>query len=191
MYSNTTAIIRIIRFETDLLSCTSGVRQGDVLSTTLFSIYINDLAKEIKCMNLGIPVDDVLVSILLYADDIVLLAENEADLQCMIDKLHEWCNKWRMMVNESKTNIVHFRNKGTHCNNVCFKLGENVLNKVEKYKYLGVILNEYLECDTTATILSEAAGRALGAVITKTRHLSDLGFKTFEKLFCSGVFRIF
>ncbi len=52
---------------------------------------------------------------------------------------------------------------------------------------MGIILNEYLEYDTTATILSEAAMRALGAVIAKTRHLSDLGFKTFEKLFYSGV----
>ncbi len=58
-----------------------------------------------------------------------------------------------MKVNKSKTNIVHFRNKGTLCTNVCFKLGENVLNKVEKYKYLGVILNEYLEYDTTTIIL--------------------------------------
>ncbi len=114
----------------------------------------------------------------MYADDIVLLVENEADLQCMIEKLHEWRKKWRMKVNKSKTNIFHFRNKGTHmyCTNVCFKLGQNVLNKVEKYKYLWVILNEYLEYDTTATILSEAAGRALGAVIAKTRHLSDFRF---------------
>ncbi len=51
-----------------------------------------------------------------------------------------------------------------------------MLNKVEKYKYLGVILNEYIEYDTTATILSETVGRALGAVIAKTRHFSDLGF---------------
>ncbi len=103
----------------------------------------------------------------MYADDIVLLAENEADLQCMIDKLYECCKKWRMKVNESKTNIVHFRNKVTHCTNVSFKLGDNVLNKVEKYIYLWVIQNEYLENDTTATIISEAAGRALGAVIGK------------------------
>ncbi len=66
-----------------MFSYNYGVRQGDVLSTTLFSIYINDLAKEIKCMNLGIPVDEFLVWILLYTDEIVLLAENEADLQCV------------------------------------------------------------------------------------------------------------
>ncbi len=179
--SNTTAIMRMNGFETNLFSCNSGVRQGDVLSSILFSLFINGLAKEIKCMNIGIRVDDFLVLILLYADDIVLLVENEADLQCMIDKLHEWCIKWRMMVNESKTKIVHLRNNVTHCTNVCFKLSGNVLNKVEKYRYFGVILNEYLEYDTIATILSEASGRAVGAVLAKNRHLSDFSFKTFEK----------
>ncbi len=44
MHSNTTAIMRINGFKTDLYSCNSGVRQGDVLSTNLFCIYINDLA---------------------------------------------------------------------------------------------------------------------------------------------------
>ncbi len=39
----------------------------------------------------------------------------------------------------------------------------------------------------TSTILSRAAGRALCAVIAKATRLSDLGFKSFEKLFCSGV----
>ncbi len=92
--------------------------------------------------------------------------------------------KERLM--NKKTNIVNFRNRGTHCTNVCFKLGENVLNKVEKYTYLGV----YLDYDNTATILSGIAGRTLGAVIAKTRYLSDFGFKPFEKLFCSGVMPI-
>ncbi len=36
MYLNTIAIIRINGFEKHLFSCNSGVRQGDVLSTTLF-----------------------------------------------------------------------------------------------------------------------------------------------------------
>ncbi len=61
------------------------------------------------------------------------------------------------------------------------------MNKVERYTYLGVILNEYLEYDTTVIILSEAAARAIGAVIAKTRHLSDLGFKTFKRLSCTGI----
>ncbi len=99
MYSNTIAIMSINGFEKDMFSCNSGVRQGDVLSTTLFSIYINDLAKEIKCMNLGISVDEFLVSILLNVDNIAPFAEHEADLQFMIDKLMNGAKnvEWRLM----------------------------------------------------------------------------------------------
>ncbi len=59
------------------------------------------------------------------------------------------------------------------------------MNKVERYKYLRVVLNEYRKYDTAATILSESAGRTLSAVIARTKHLTDFGFKTIEKLFCS------
>ncbi len=40
-------------------------------------IFINDLTTGIKDMNVGVPIGDEKISILLYADDIVLLAENE------------------------------------------------------------------------------------------------------------------
>lgn len=46
--------------------------QGDVLSPTLFSVYVYDLAFQMKSCKLG---DDLIVRILLYADDIILLAE--------------------------------------------------------------------------------------------------------------------
>ncbi len=54
-------------------------------------MYINDLIDKIKSLNLGVPVDDVLVAIVLYADDIALIANNEQDLQTMLQKLYEWC----------------------------------------------------------------------------------------------------
>ena len=37
--------------------------------------------------------------ILLYADDIVLMAQNAEELQKMINALHEWTIKWRLSVN--------------------------------------------------------------------------------------------
>ncbi len=52
-------------------------------------MYINDLVDEIKSLNLGVSVDDVLVAILLYANDIALIVNNEQDLQTMLDKMYE------------------------------------------------------------------------------------------------------
>ena len=103
---------------TDFFSCPIGVKQGDSLSPTLFAAFINDLATEIRESGIGITIatlsealPDMLVNILLYADDIVLLAENEQDLQGLLNVTERWCRKWRLEVNMSKTNILHIRGK--------------------------------------------------------------------------------
>ncbi len=79
--------------KTEWFECTSGVRQGDILSTILFCVFINDLAQEIKSMNIGINIDNIKVAILLYADDIILLTDNKVDSPNILDKLNEWCKK--------------------------------------------------------------------------------------------------
>ena len=68
------------------------VKQGDTISPTLFDIYINDLAEELKQSEIGIELDiGVIVSCLLYADDIVLLADKEDDLQALLNIVNDWC----------------------------------------------------------------------------------------------------
>ena len=73
MYSDTISNGKVNKLYTDWFSINSGVRQGDTLSPTLFSLFINDLAKEIKASGYGITVGNDKVPILLYADDIALL----------------------------------------------------------------------------------------------------------------------
>jgi hypothetical protein len=70
----------------------TGVRQGCLLPTIPFNIFINDLAIMLKNMNKGIDIDHVdgeNVCILLYADAIVLTAKNENDLQDLISMLNK------------------------------------------------------------------------------------------------------
>ncbi len=50
-------------------------------------MYINDVANS---LNLGVPIGDERLSILLYADDVVIRAETEEDLQKMLNKSSEW-----------------------------------------------------------------------------------------------------
>ena len=80
-------------------SVISGVKQGDNLSPTLFCIYINDLAMALKETNIWVNVEDHKICILLYADEIVLLAENETDLQILLDITYDWCYKWKLTIN--------------------------------------------------------------------------------------------
>ena len=54
---------------------------------------------------------EMLISILLYADDIVLLANSPEDLQSLLDLTFKWCEKWRLSVNGEKTEIMHTRTR--------------------------------------------------------------------------------
>ena len=79
---------RLIELSTDWFNVTSCVRQGDTLSPILFSLFINELAVGFKNLNLGIYIGGKL-SILLYADDIVLMSESEENLQKILDYCHK------------------------------------------------------------------------------------------------------
>ena len=73
LYTNTSACVRVNGMFTGWFYTNSGVRQGDSLSPTLFAIFINGLAKEIKRTGIGVKLGNSCMSILLYADDIVLM----------------------------------------------------------------------------------------------------------------------
>ena len=90
IYARTTSCIRINYKLTEWFDCKSGVRQGDCLSPTIFSLFINDLVSEIKGLGLGIDLNGTNISFLLYADDICFLAKSETDLQTILDTLHNW-----------------------------------------------------------------------------------------------------
>ena len=183
-------------FETDFFNCPIGVKQGDNISATLFSVFINDLAEEVKNTKVGINLtekvanedfndqfQDFFINILLYADDIILLAANENDLQFLLNIVENWCHKWRLEVNLAKTNIMHVRNPRCPQSRFMFLFNYRVVSYCKKYKYLGTTLDEFLNFQLSADSQAEAAGRALGSLITKTIKNGGLPYKIFSMLY--------
>ena len=127
------------------------------------------------------------LAILMYADDIVLLSDSEEKLQSMLDTLNNWCKRWRVIINTSKSKCMHFRKGRTQRTEFPFKIGGDTLELVDHYKYLGVIFQERSDYSINCEALSKGAGRALGSLINKIHHLKDFGFRAFEKLFNSCV----
>ncbi len=68
-----------------------GLRQGDSLSPTLFGLFINDLISEVKSLNLGVIINDIIISILAFADDNVIIAQNEKESQDILHCVEKWC----------------------------------------------------------------------------------------------------
>ena len=75
LYSFNNNIQSYIRLNGNLIKrfeVTSGLKQGCLLSPLLFHIFINCLIEFIKCFKIGIKLDDDnIISIFLYADDVV------------------------------------------------------------------------------------------------------------------------
>ena len=100
--------VRVNSYRTEWFDVNCGLRQGCVLSPLLFNLFINDLAVFLKSLDLGVKIADENVCLMLYADDVVLFAESEADLQLLLNSLNDWCGRNDMTVNMAKSNVVHF-----------------------------------------------------------------------------------
>ena len=83
LYTKNTAFVKVNNdVNTDWFDVPNGVRQGDPLSPNLFNIFINELVKYLKSLKIGIDIGhDLKISVLLYADDIILLGSYKAELQ--------------------------------------------------------------------------------------------------------------
>ena len=190
LYTDTRSRIQVNDRMTSWFTVDQGVRQGDSLSPTLFSLYLNDLAVAIKNMNSGVYVGGKNISILLYADDIVLLAPTENELQKMLSYVNIWCNKWGMKINSSKTQIVHVRNHQRPRSSFVFTCGASKLSYTESYKYLGYTIHEFLSNDDNISILTGSASRSAGRIFNMFKKLKNMGIKTYESLYKSYVLPI-
>jgi hypothetical protein len=187
LYNHPIACIKLNSYVTDTFPTESGVKQGDALSPTLFALFINDLVTEIKALNIGIHINEELINILIFADDLVILAENESDLQKLLDFVTKWTNKWKMKINKGKTKVVHFRNVRKNKTSISFFIDNEMIEIVNRYNYLGITLDEHLNFNTTANTLCGASGRALGGIISKFNTFNNIGFQTYTRLYHSGV----
>ena len=187
LYENVKCTVRVNDRYTPWFDVDCGVKQGCLLSPAMFAIYINDLAERINNLQCGIRIGDDLLSILLYADDIALIAPDEDSLQKMLDVVSDWCSQWKLDVNPSKSNVVHFRNPSIDRSNFNFTCSRQNIAYATSYKYLGMWLDEHLTFDKAVRELSKSASRALGALYGKFISAGGMAHSVYSKLYSTMV----
>ena len=82
------------------------------------------------------------MSLLMYADDIVLLADTRKDLQNMLDIVTSYSRKWRFRVNpkKGKSEVMLFGRKPRSKEERKWMLAGEEIQETQSYKYLGVDL---------------------------------------------------
>jgi hypothetical protein len=111
LYEDVRCSVSVNQALTDWFNVNSGVKQGCILSPTLFAMFVDDLVQKINPKQLGGNCQTCSLSTLLYADDIVLIAPSAKKLQQLINVVAEWCSTWGINLNRRKTNVVHFHKK--------------------------------------------------------------------------------
>ena len=145
IYNIVESCVRVKEDLTEWFPVNAGVRQGCILSPFIYALFINGLVKDINALNLGINITEhSKLSALLYADDIVLIAEHRYALQAMLDVVSKYAHKWRFELNGKNSEVVVFGEKYPS-RNVQWKLGGQTIKQVTKDKYLGIELTRTLK----------------------------------------------
>ena len=123
-----------------------GLRQGCPLSPLLFMIYLSEMEKRLEQCNIGFDltymeggkkVNQILPG-LMYADDIVLISESRETIQELITICGREGDALGLHFSRDKSGIIVYNDeKGEP-----LEIQDTVIEHVEKYKYLGVWLNE-------------------------------------------------
>lgn len=112
MYSGVKARVKTAPGEvTDAFDVCSGVKQGCPLSPTIFGLFIDHFEEVVarECPEVGALLHNKRVRLLMYADDIVLISEDEFGLQQLLKSLEGFCTDFKLQVNMNKTEVVVFR----------------------------------------------------------------------------------
>ena len=112
-----------------------------------------------------------------------VFSETVIELQCLINKLAEYCDWWHLTINLLKTKIIVFRNVGPLREYERWKFKDSNLEVVTYYKYLGLLLsfrNSWFICQKT---LANQASKAWFAVKSKLSNFGDVKPDILTKIF--------
>ena len=134
MYENTQCAVVVNGQLTEWFQVMVGVRQGCLLSPTLFNLFLDFLMKEIRCLQDEISLGATLSTEIRYADDTTLLSAVFNRLQLSTQQLEEGCKKYGLKINGAKCKII------TDEVIDFIKLDNNNVEKVQEFTFLGSVV---------------------------------------------------
>ena len=182
MYDKSIAKIKISGLLSPDIKILRGTEQGHPLSPDLFKLFIQELSSLFKSVGSYPHLNNITVSHLLWADDLVLLALNYKSLQDNINILSEFCNRMGLEINIKKTKVITFCPTKQRPKYETFVIGNHTIEHAIKYCYLGIMFDRN---GTFSTANTELRAKALrGFFSLKKNFIKDsLSFKSTTILF--------
>ena len=182
MYNKCNYAIKTNNSISKLIHSNMGVKQGCTLSPILSNIYQNDLHSIFDNLCDPVAMGNLDINSLSWADDLVLISSSQKGLQRCLDKLEEYCDKWGLSLNTRKTKIMTF---GKCKKMQITKYKNTIIEKVDQYKYLGVIIHKSGKLKYAIEDRIAKANRAIGMVrsaLSSSKNVSvNLALSIFDK----------
>jgi hypothetical protein len=127
-----------------------GIKQGDPFSPKAFNAVLERIFRKVEWQNRGLRLDNVELCELRFADDVVLMSSNEADLVRMMSEVFDESRRAGLVPNVEKTQILsNIEVKEVIVENERFKA-------TDVYRYLGqpISFNDTEDQQVTARISS-------------------------------------
>ena len=137
MYLNYKAKVKWNGSYSDMFNMYNGVKQGGVMSPKLFTLYTDILINNIVNCGLGCYMGDLCCSIIMYADDIILLSPTRTAMSHLLNICEKFGRDYSLSFNSSKSQYVVF---GRNCEDIDLYLNNEKLNRHFELNYLGVNL---------------------------------------------------
>ena len=175
LYKNVIGMVKTHEGLSTAFKIQIGVRQGCVLSPLLFNLYINEIEAIFVSKNFkakGISIGELVIFALLYADDLVLVADSQEELQQMIIQLENFCEQSKLIVNLKKTQELIFRKRNSaDIQPLYYK--NSMIGMQDEYVYLGTIFSAK---GTFVAAAKQAVNKARAAEILFWKYIRNFKF---------------
>ena len=146
LYWKQTAAVRVSNDVTEPIKINRGVRQGCVLSPSLFNLYSEWIFRECEeeISKIGIQVGGARLNNIRYADDTVLIADNENDLKKILSVVNEVSLRYGLKINplKTKTMVVSRDNTTEQAKPVTLTVNGHNVEQVRSFVYLGTCVTD-------------------------------------------------
>ena len=114
------------------------------MSPVFYCLYVDDLVEILSSMGIGCHLKDMFLSILLYADDIALIAPCLKELKRLLSATEHYCKSWDILLNAKKSKNMAFGKKKSLAS---LQMDGKDIDWVDSWTYLGVCLKAHRKFD--------------------------------------------
>ena len=171
LYNKATSAVYLNGDIGDWFRTTVGVRQGCLLSPTLFSIFLERIMTEALEDHQGtVSIGGRTITNLRFADDIDGLTGKEEELASLVDRLDKTSAAFGMEISAEKTKLMTNNANGISIDN---RVHGEKLDEVDSFKYLGaVVTNQSSKPEVLSRIAKTTAALARLKTIWSDKHNS-------------------